>query len=135
MTDKNLIKIDRLIFVYNADSGLLGAVIDSARKLLAIKGCALCSITHAITGEKDEWKTCKEELGVPIDYVHRDNIPSEIRPVVGNNLPCVVAKAGDRYYLLLNPSVLQRCRGSVADLKGRLLFHASVQGLQLSVLE
>jgi hypothetical protein len=123
--------IDRLIFVFSADSGALSAFLDSAKKVLRIKGCTLCTITHGLAGEKSEWRDCREELGVPIEYVHRDEVSPDLQRVVGNNLPCVVAQAGDELVLLLGPEVLERCRGSVADLKGRLSIFAAMNRLEL----
>ena len=124
-------RIDRLIFVFNAGSGSFNAFLDSARKVLQIKGCTLCTITHGLAGEKSEWKECKEEIGVPVDYVHRDEITPDLGRVVGDNLPCVVAEAGGELILLLGPDVLDRCKGSVADLKGRLTVFSSMHGLEL----
>jgi hypothetical protein len=124
-------RIDRLIFVFNAGSGSFNAFLDSARKLLQIKGCTLCTITHGLAGEKSEWKECKEEIGVPVDYVHNDEITPDLSRVVGDNLPCVVAEAGGELILLLGPDVLDRCKGSVADLKGRLTVFSSMNGLEL----
>ncbi len=49
-------RIRRLILIYNADAGKLSALVDSARKVLKLNGCALCSITHGLAGEKDEWR-------------------------------------------------------------------------------
>lgn len=123
--------IDRLIFVFSADSGALNAFLDSAKKVLRIKGCTLCAITHGLAGEKSEWRDCKEELGVPIEYVHRDEISPDLQRVIGNNLPCVVAQTGNELVLLLGPDVLARCRGSVADLKGRLNILAAMNRLEL----
>ena len=123
--------IDRLIFVFSADSGALNAFLDSAKKVLRIKGCTLCAITHGLAGEKSEWRDCKEELGVPIEYVHRDEVSPDLQRVVGNNLPCVVAQTGGELVLLLGPDVLARCRGSVADLKGRLNVLAAMNRLEL----
>jgi hypothetical protein len=123
--------IDRLIFVFSADSGALNAFLDSAKKVLRIKGCTLCSITHGLAGEKSEWRDCKEELGVPIEYVHRDEVSPDLQRVIGNNLPCVVAQTGGDLVLLLGPDVLERCRGSVADLKGRLNVFAAMNRLEL----
>ena len=118
-------------FVFSADSGSFNAFLDSARKLLRIKGCTLCSITHGLAGEKSEWRECKEEIGLPVDYVHRDEISRELKAVVGEQLPCIVAQAGNDLVLLLTPDVLERCQGSVADLKGRLHYFASVNGLEM----
>lgn len=83
--------IDRLLFVYKADSGTLNAIIDSAKKLLSINGCALCSLTHSLAGEKSEWQSCKETLGVPVADV------LSMRRRVGRRLGVVSAEhAGGR---------------------------------------
>ncbi len=132
MTPKR--KVDRLLFVFNAETGSFNAFLDSAKKLLKIKGCTLCSITHGLAGEKSEWRDCKEEMGVPIDYVHRDEISSDLRTIIGDSLPCVVAQTGQDLVLLLGPDVLDRCQGSVADLKGRLSYFASINSLEMPPL-
>ncbi|HEV8582370.1 MAG TPA: hypothetical protein VGX68_25160 [Thermoanaerobaculia bacterium] len=124
-------QIDRLIFVFSADSGSFNAFLDSAKKVLRIKGCTLCAITHGLAGEKSEWRECREELGVQIDYVHRDEISEDLRRVAGDNLPCVVAGTNGDLVYLLGPDVLERCRGSVADLKGRLRVFAAMRQLEL----
>jgi len=121
--------IDRLLLVFNADSGALAAFVDSAKKLLMINGCSLCSITHGLAGEKSEWRHCKEELGVPVDSIHRDEVDAELRSLIGDDLPCIVAESGGESVVLLGPDVLRRCRGSVADLKGRLNYFASLNQL------
>ena len=74
--------IDRLIFVFAANSGLLSAAVDSAKKVLRLRGCSLCSITHGLAGEKREWSECREEIGVPVLQVHGTldaSIPIEAR--------------------------------------------------------
>jgi len=124
-------RVNRLLFIYDANSGKMGAFLDSARKVLMIGGCALCTITHGILGEKAEWKECKEELGVPIDYYHRDDIPDALKEQVTGNLPCIVAQVGTRYVMLLSPAVLQRCRGDVRDLKGRIQYYLVANNLTL----
>ncbi len=122
--------VDRLIFVFSADSGRLAALADSARKILRLNGCALCAITHGLAGEKGEWEECREELGVPVDYVHRDELGGDLA-AVATELPCVVAEVGGALVPLLTREVLQRCNGKVADLRGRLVYYAGVKGLSL----
>ena len=123
--------IDRLIFVFAADSGSFNALLDSAKKLLRIKNCTLCAITHGLAGEKSEWRNCREEIGVPIDYLHRDELSGGLKDLVEKSLPCVVADSGGDFTLLLTPGVLERCQGSVADLKGRLHYFAASRGLEI----
>lgn len=123
--------IEHLYLVFNADSGAFAAFVDSAKKLLMINGCSLCSITHGLAGETSEWRHCKEELGVPVDYIHRDEVDGELHRLVGDRLPCIVAEAAGERTVLLGPDVLERCQGSVADLKGRLNYFASLNQLEL----
>lgn len=131
MTEKR--KIDRLIFVYNANSGTLNAIFESTRKLLRLNGCDLCQITHGLAGESSDWRNCKEELGVPVDYLHKDELDARMEEAVAGQLPAVVAEAEGHLVLLLNADAVNRCRGSVSDLKGRLLTHAAMRGLELPV--
>ncbi len=124
-------EIRRLILIYNADSGRLNAWVDNARKILKLNGCSLCSITHGLAGEKSEWRSCRAEIGVPIDYLHRDEIFGPMKELVGDTLPCVVAETGAGPRMLLTPDVLDRCSGSVDDFKGRLLTHAAMRDMEL----
>ena len=124
-------QIRRLILIYNADAGKLSALVESARKVLRLDGCSLCGITHGLAGEKDEWRGCRAEIGVPIDTLHRDEICGPIKQLVGEALPCVVAETAAGPRVLLTPDVLERCRGSVGDFRGRLLTHAAMRDLEL----
>lgn len=124
-------KIERLMFVFDANSGKLSAFVDSAKKVLMIKGCSLCAITHGLAGEKEEWADCREEIGVPVDYFHRDDVPEPVAKAAAR-LPAIVAQLEDGgYELVLDPEALDRCRGSVSDLKSRLYIQALSRGLEL----
>lgn len=123
--------VSRLIFVYNAESGLLATVADSAKKLLSINGCALCSLTHSTLGEKLAWSSCKESLGVPVDYVHRDELDARMQAVVQHELPCVLAETDGELVMLLRSDVIKRCNGSIPDFRGRLKMHAVMRGLTI----
>jgi hypothetical protein len=128
MPDKET--ITRLLFVYNANSGTLAAIVDSAKKLLSINGCPLCSLTHSLAGERADWKTCRDTIGVAVDYVHRDELTSEMRASIANEaLPCVLAQTPSRLVLLLTADTIRRCNGSIADLRGRLSIHAAMREL------
>lgn len=123
--------IDKLLFVFAADSGSFNALLDSAKKFLRIKNCTLCSITHGLAGEKSEWRECRDELGVPIEYLHRDELSGDLKALVGTSLPCVVADSEGDLIVLLKPEVLERCQGSVADFKGRLRYFAASHSLEI----
>lgn len=123
--------IDRLILVYAADSGFASSVVDSAKKMLRLKGCSLCAITHGLAGERSEWRECREEIGVPVVIYHRDDVPEAVAAVAGDGLPCVLAEAEGELVPILGPETLDRMRGDVADFKGRLMARAAMRGLHL----
>jgi hypothetical protein len=124
-------RIDRLSFIFDANSGLGAALLDSVRKVIRLNGCDLCTITHGITGEKKEMASCRESLGVPVDYVHRDEMDGAMIEATGNRLPAVVAHSGSSTWLVLDRDIIARCKGSVGDLRGRLNFYAAKLGLVL----
>jgi hypothetical protein len=125
-------RIDRLFFVYNAESGAFNSVVDSVKKLLSVDGCALCSLTHSMVGEKSEWKDCRESIGVPVEYVHRNELTPAMRQLVSGRLPAVVAEAAGELVMLLEPEGIARCQGSVEELMGQLRSQAAMQGLGFS---
>ncbi|MCP4899139.1 MAG: hypothetical protein GY906_19395 [bacterium] len=65
------------------------------------------------------------------DALRLDEMSDDLARVVGDNLPCIVAWSEGEFILFITPDVLERCRGSAADLLGRIEFRASMQGLVL----
>ena len=65
---------DTLLFVYNAESGIWNATLDSAHKLFSPKSyvCSLCAITHGTFGEKKEWTRFLKDFDIPIRFLHKD---------------------------------------------------------------
>ncbi len=66
--------IGGLVFVYNADSGFVSAIFDSAHKLLSPStyDCQLCALTHGLAGPREQWSAFLKTLSVPIEFLHRD---------------------------------------------------------------
>lgn len=64
----------KLIFVYNADSGKLNALLDSLHKVVSPStySCKICELTHSTVGERKVWKEFREELDVEADFLHKD---------------------------------------------------------------
>lgn len=68
-----------LLFVYKADSGLFNTATDIAHKILspATYECKLCALTHGYFTMRKEWAGFLEELGVPCEFRHRDELQGE----------------------------------------------------------
>jgi hypothetical protein len=66
--------LQRLLFVYNADGGLLPGLKDMFHKILspATYPCSLCGITYGATSMRPEWKEFVKRLPVPVEFLHRD---------------------------------------------------------------
>ncbi|MCW8830958.1 MAG: hypothetical protein OQK32_05485 [Gammaproteobacteria bacterium] len=64
----------KLIFVYNADSGLFNTVTDIAHKALSPKtySCNLCVLTHGHFKIKQDWVEFLEQIDTEMEFLHRD---------------------------------------------------------------
>ncbi len=66
--------IKELIFVYNANSGVINSWLDTAHKMIKPEtyACDLCALTHGNFGEKRAWKNFRKQLDIPIAFFHKD---------------------------------------------------------------
>lgn len=126
-------RIEKLVLVTPFDSGI--ASLSDAEQLVLLKGCVLCQITRDLDNEstksKTDWRACKAELGVQIAVYTLDRADAQVLEAIDRQAPAVCAFADGEYHLLLDEVALARCKGSVADFRGRLGFRASSLGLEL----
>lgn len=80
----------KLVFVYNADSGILNAVMDSAHKLISPStySCSLCALTYHTFGEKKLWKKFRKESSLVMDFLHKDEFENRY-PDHNHGLPVI----------------------------------------------
>lgn len=71
--------IQKLLFVYNADSGLGNGVLDAAHKVLdpGTYDCKLCELTYGVLLEKPDWKRFRKQCPVSMEFLHRDEFLKE----------------------------------------------------------
>jgi len=69
----------KLIFVYNADSGMLNTVKDISHKLFSPQtyDCFLCSLTHGTFRENPEWKEYRSQASTEMVFLHRDEFEQQ----------------------------------------------------------
>lgn len=123
------------VFLYNAGSGALAAMLDSARKLRGGRnGCALCAVTHGVWRKRKTWSEIECALGLPSVYYHRDEIPGDVGEFLRTNrlrLPAVLfAMAGGGYETAVTAEEIDECRGNPQRLGARI--EAALERLQLS---
>jgi len=69
----------KLIFIYNADSGLRNLVIDSMHKIFSPKtyDCNLCDITFGVFTENKIWKKFRETTQFEMEFLHKDEFKKQ----------------------------------------------------------
>jgi hypothetical protein len=72
----------RLIFVYNADSGLLNSLKDAVHKAFSPSTypCRLCGLTFGAVSMKPVWRGFVEGLDLPVEFLHRDEFRERYNP-------------------------------------------------------
>jgi hypothetical protein len=63
-----------LLFVYNADAGLINGLFDLAHKLVSPSTypCRLCGLTYFPLGMRRQWREFLDGLPLPVHFLHRD---------------------------------------------------------------
>ena len=75
----NTKKYQRILFVYNADSGIANGLLDYGKKYLQPDkyDCQLCMVTYGAFGMKSDWKKFTKTLGIPVQFLHRDEFAAQ----------------------------------------------------------
>ena len=81
---------EKLIFVYNADSGLFNTMTDIAHKIFSPStyNCQLCALTHSYFSMRDEWKDFLDSINIDMQFLHRDEFVAQY-PGITDDLPAV----------------------------------------------
>lgn len=80
-----------LLFVYNADSGLANALLDTGRRIFKPDEypCSLCKVTYGPFGMKRDWKRFTDGLPYKTQFLHKDELPAKYQ-MVQLKFPCVL---------------------------------------------
>lgn len=75
-----LARTSTLIFVYNADGGLLNALRDMVHKLASPRTypCSLCALTYGAATMRGEWRAFLGRLGLPTLFLYRDEFRGDL---------------------------------------------------------
>ena len=111
-----------LIFVYNADSGFVNTLLDIGHKIVSPQtyACHLCAITHSTFSMRNEWKRFIDELKLPVEFLHRDELARQYG-ISGAKLPAVFRKTNAGLQEWVSSTDIGSC-SSLDDLK-RLVEH------------
>lgn len=106
-----------LIFVYNADSGFVNTLLDIGHKIVSPQtySCNLCAITHSTFSMRDEWKNFVAELGVSVEFLHRDELEKQYG-MCDVGLPAVFCETDGALETWVSREEINHCR-SLEDLE------------------
>jgi hypothetical protein len=107
----------KLLFVYNADSGLFNTLADIGHKIFApaTYECALCALTHGYFKERGQWRAFIEGLACDCEFLHRDQYLERF-PDQGYELPAVFRFREGHPECCIDAGTLRAC-GSIEALQ------------------
>lgn len=119
----------KIIFVYNADSGIINALKDAVEKNVSPEtySCNLCAVTFGTLRMKPEWKRFVRDLPAEVEFLHRDEYTGRYgNPETGFPAAFLVSDgaAGEEPRLLISPEEMNRCE-NLDDMKE--LVHAAIE--------
>ena len=82
---------DRLIFIYNADSGFVSMLMDWSHKIIrpSTYNCQLCLLTYGNTGMRKKWQSFIFSLPYDPVFLHRDELIKQHPSLRDTTLPCI----------------------------------------------
>ncbi|HII07741.1 MAG TPA: hypothetical protein HA349_10640 [Methanotrichaceae archaeon] len=108
---KYVAKDASIIFVYNADSGILSTAKDYVQKIVAPETyeCNLCGLTYGNMGMKREWKGLISGLDTPVEFLHKDEF-LKLYPQINAKYPAAFVKRGSDLDLFITAEEINECR-------------------------
>ena len=102
--------LEKIVFVYNADSGRRNAIIDSLHKVLqpSTYNCNLCDITFGVFSENKQWKDFRTSFSREMEFLHKDEFRKAYASKFGHrySFPIVLAAVAGNLEILINTQEL-----------------------------
>lgn len=107
----------KIVFVYNADSGVFNLAADIAHKIFSPQtyACNLCALTHSNFGMRKEWKTYLETLRNPLEFLHADEFKNKYN-LENTKLPAIFVEENGALRQIADAARINESR-TIEDLK------------------
>lgn len=101
--------MQKLIFVYNANSGIGNTILDVAHKIFSPKtyNCNLCAITFNTFSENKTWKDFRTQSDVTIEFLHIDEF-EEKHENTSFNYPVILAESNTNLEMFLSAEMIKK---------------------------
>ena len=99
-----------MLFVYNLDKGSLADIRNHLHSTVSAQTpqCNLWALISSPVGMKKSWKRFTSELGVPVQYLYRDEFAVEFGPLKFP-FPAVYLKVGETLKVMITSEEINRC--------------------------
>jgi hypothetical protein len=108
----------RLIFIYNANSGLRNALLDGAHKALSphTYQCNLCDLTFGVINERKTWKKFREEEDWGMEFLHKDEFNKQYASKFGYKFefPIVLSAVDNELQVFISTKELNELENTEA---------------------
>ena len=106
----------KLIFVYNANSGARNAILDSMHKVISPNtyDCKLCDITFGVVSENKTWKKFRKQSNHKMIFLHKDEFTKKYASKFGYKFefPIVLTENGMGLEVLISRDELNNLKTS-----------------------
>ena len=104
-------KSEEFLFVYNADSGLFNAVLDSLHKVFspATYNCNLCALTYSSVRMKKEWKSFINRMPFSATFLHRNELLKQY-PDSNFTYPSLLKREGSTVHVLIEAEEMNQIK-------------------------
>lgn len=114
----------KLVFVYNAEAGLLNGIMDSIQKVVSPStyACDLCAITYGLTTMNSKWRVWLKQLDMPAQFFHRADF-RRAWPDENVRLPAILMEKDDQLTALIAADAFESIKHVdqlIAVLEGKL---------------
>ncbi|MEM1257510.1 MAG: GTPase [Bacteroidota bacterium] len=104
----------KLLFIYNANSGSRNALLDSMRKIFSPQtyDCKLCDITFGAISENKTWKRFRKESRYPMVFLHKDEFAATYKSKFGYKFtfPIVLSESENGLEVLIATKELNQLK-------------------------
>lgn len=102
--------MDKVIFVYNANTGLFSIVTDFAHKILSPSTyqCNLCALTYGSISMNQEWKIFIESLQIETIFLHKNKFEKQYK--IQTALPAIFIIVNGAINKIITKQEIESCQ-------------------------
>jgi len=103
----------KIYCIYNAEGSIKGGLKYLYEKYFKDIKCSMCDITHGVFTQKKKWtNNCSASI-LNIKCLHLDELQKDIKDLVINEAPCVVAQVNSTNKIVINSKELANMGGDI----------------------